>query len=72
MATREYRLSQFNTECDPPSETPLRLLCQDHIGTYVLRFPCIHVGGCLRNASSHEAIVPDVVGWALWSPLQPG
>jgi hypothetical protein len=66
MATRNDRLSKFTTEGDPPSGTPLKLLCEDHIGTYVLRFPCIQVGGCLRNAASGEAIVPDVVGWALW------
>lgn len=67
MATRSDRLSHFTTDYDPPPNTPLRLLCEDHNGTYVLRFPCLQVDGCLRNASTGEAIVPDVVGWALWS-----
>jgi len=38
MATRERRLSEFNT--GQPSDHAVELLCEDHNGTYVLPYLC--------------------------------
>jgi hypothetical protein len=40
MATRQQRLDAFVHEGDPPADQPLELLCEDHVGTYVIPFPC--------------------------------
>jgi hypothetical protein len=40
MATREQRVAQFATDRDPASDLAVEVLCEDHVGTYVLPFLC--------------------------------
>ncbi len=62
MATRAGRISAFE-EGPAPEGLPVRLLCEDHVGTYVLPFPCRHADGAWRNARTGEAIAGTVLGW---------
>ena len=49
MATRDYRLAEFN-DGEPPPGKPLQLLAEDHNGTYLLPFPCEWRDGAWHNA----------------------
>jgi hypothetical protein len=40
---------------------PVELLCVDHIGTYVVPYPCRRVEW--RNVETNEVIEADVAGW---------
>lgn len=62
MATRAGRISAFE-EGPPPEGRPVRVLCEDHVGTYLLPFPCLHADGAWRNARTGEAIAGTVLGW---------
>jgi hypothetical protein len=63
VATREQRLSEFTTDRDPPSDIAVQVLCQDHIGTYVLPFLCRLHEQSWRNMRTGEVIVAEVIGW---------
>jgi hypothetical protein len=63
MATREQRLAQFATDRDPAPDLAVEVLCEDHVGTYVLPFPCTCTDGAWRNARTGEAIEGAVIGW---------
>jgi len=63
MATREYRLAEFNGQGEPPTGQPFELLCEDHNGTYVIPFPCHWIDGAWRSIKSGERIEATVVGW---------
>jgi hypothetical protein len=68
MATRDYRLSEFNNG-SPPVGQPMQLLCEDHNGTYLLPFPCEHRDGGWHNLkvpTRAKAIEANVVGWRTW------
>lgn len=68
MATRDARLAEFNGPTDAPGPGPLRLLCEDHVGSYVIPFPCVRREGAWRNAATGEAIEAEVIGWVNFSP----
>ena len=38
--TRQERIDDFIHEGSPPTDQPLQILCEDHVGTYVIPFPC--------------------------------
>jgi len=38
MATRQQRIGDFTHDGVPPADQPLELLCEDHVGTYVVPF----------------------------------
>jgi hypothetical protein len=40
MATRQERIDAFTHEGVPPTHQPLEILCEDHVGTYVIPFLC--------------------------------
>jgi hypothetical protein len=40
MENRRQRLDDFGEEGEPPTGEPIELLCEDHVGTYVIPFPC--------------------------------
>ena len=62
MVTRDGRISAFE-EGPAPEGLPVRLLCEDHVGTYVLPFLCLQAEGVWRNARTGEAIAGTVLGW---------
>jgi hypothetical protein len=67
MASREYRLEQFNQGQPPPGKA-LQVLCEDHNGTYLLPFKCKYRDGAWYNAEnkSAQAVQAKVVGWRAW------
>jgi hypothetical protein len=62
MATRDYRLGEFE-QGGPPSGEPLELLCEDHVGTYALPYACQWTDGAWRNSNTGATISARVVGW---------
>ena len=63
MATRQERLDAFASEGEPPPGQPLELLCEDHVGTYVLPFLSHWLDGSWRNADTGGQIQVTVIGW---------
>jgi hypothetical protein len=63
MATRQQRLDAFAHDGDPPVDQPLELLCEDHVGTYVVPFPCRWTNTNWRNIETGERIEATVIGW---------
>ena len=63
MATRQFRLSEFNSDHNPPPDEPVQVLCEDHVGTYLLPFPCVWHDDCWHNPKSGERITAQIVGW---------
>ena len=56
MVTRQARIDAFHQGV-PPTDQSLELLCEDHIGTYVIPF------GAWQNAETGKPIEATVVGW---------
>ena len=55
MPTRQQRISAFIHEGDPPTDQPLELLCEDHVGTYVIPFLVTALGKAwIRAAASKQ------------------
>jgi hypothetical protein len=54
MATRHQRISDFDSEGEPPAGDLMELLCEDSDGTYVLPFP--FVGLMARGAAPGPTI----------------
>jgi len=68
MATRDYRIGEFN-QGPPPSGQPQQLLCEDHNGTYLIPFACEWRDGAWYNSKSLKGGTPleaRVVGWRPW------
>lgn len=65
MATREDRLAEFHQTGWPDPAARVELLCEDHVGTYVLPFACVRLSESWRNAHTGEMIEARVVGWRL-------
>ena len=63
MATRQQRISAFIHEGDPPANQPLELLCEDHVGTYVIPFLCRLRSGAWQNVDTGCRIEATVIGW---------
>ncbi len=63
MTTREQRLGEFITDRDPPSDLAVQVLCEDHIGTYLLPFLCRRHEQSWRNMRTGEVIEADVIRW---------
>jgi hypothetical protein len=63
MATRHNRLSEFANTGDPPADEAQELLCEDHIGTYVIPFLCRWSEGVWQSVETGEPIQATVVGW---------
>ena len=62
MVTRRSRLDEFVTEHHPTADLPVQLLCEDHVGTYVIPFPCQYTAGEWVNTATGEGIQGAVVG----------
>ena len=63
MATRQQRLDAFENDGVPPGGEPFELLCEDHVGTYVIPFLCHWDDGAWRNLETGAAIDAAVIGW---------
>jgi hypothetical protein len=63
MATRSERISAFTHDGYPPTDQPLELLCEDHVGTYVIPFLCRWHNGTWRSVDTNDTIEATVVGW---------
>ena len=66
MVTRSDRIAQFITDRDAPDGIAVEALCQDHVGTYVLPFPCRREGTAWYNGVTMIALDCDVIGWREW------
>ena len=62
---RQFRLDDFPGEGEPPVDAPCDVLCEDHVGTYRLPFPCAWAGDHWRNAQTGDPIEGEVVAWRL-------
>jgi hypothetical protein len=63
MATRQQRIDAFTHDGVPPEDRPLELLCEDHVGTYVIPFLCRWNGGYWHSMETSGRIEATVVGW---------
>ena len=63
MATRQRRIEDFTHDGEPPAEQPLEVLCEDHVGTYVVPFACRWSSGDWKNVATGARIEATVVGW---------
>jgi hypothetical protein len=73
MATRQQRIDEFTHDGAPPADQPLEILCEDHVGTYLVPFPCRWTGYDWTNADTGERIEVAVLGWrALAQGARPG
>ncbi len=63
MVTRTTRLEGFITDGSPGSGLQVQALAEDHVGTYVLPFPCERINGEWRNATTGEVVQARVIGW---------
>jgi hypothetical protein len=66
-AARQRRLAAFPGEGMPPSGTACQLLCEDHVGTYVLPYLCHWSDGTWRNVGTGAPVKTGVVGWRIKS-----
>jgi hypothetical protein len=67
MTTWHERLAAFTTNGEPQSGCEVELLCQDHVGTYVLPFPCHRVASGWLNAGTGEELRIEILGWRKWT-----
>jgi hypothetical protein len=63
MVTRTARLEGFITDGHPGSGLQVQALAEDHVGTYVLPFPCERSGAEWRNGTTGEAVQAQIIGW---------
>jgi hypothetical protein len=63
MATRQQRIDAFCHDGVPPTDRPLELLCEDHVGTYVIPFLCRWHNGIWQSLATDECIEATVLGW---------
>jgi hypothetical protein len=63
MVTRRTRLEGFITDRTPVPGLQVQALAEDHVGTYILPFPCENTNGVWRNTETGEAIQADILGW---------
>jgi hypothetical protein len=70
LVTRQERIDDFVHEGSPPSDQPLQIVCEDHVGTYVIPFPCRWRDGMWENAKTSRRIEATVVGWRALNETQ--
>jgi hypothetical protein len=63
MATRQERIGAFTHDGVPPADQPFELLCEDHVGTYVIPFLCRWTSGAWQSVATSTPIEATVVGW---------
>ena len=70
LVTRQERIDDFIHEGSPPNNQPLQILCEDHVGTYVIPFPCRWRDGLWENAKTSRRIEATVIGWRALNKTQ--
>jgi hypothetical protein len=63
MVTRWTRLKAFVIDHAPSPGLPVQALAEDHVGTYVLPFPCEQSNGVWWNVETREVIHATIIGW---------
>ena len=63
LAARQERIDAFSHDGAPPAGEPLELLCEHHVGTYVIPFLCRWRNGAWRSLDTDERIEATVFGW---------
>lgn len=63
MAARRERIYAFIHRGTPPTNEPLEVLCEDHVGTYVIPFMCRWRNGARQNLDTDKRIEATVLGW---------
>jgi hypothetical protein len=63
MVTRQERIDGFDHEGTPPRNQSLQILCEDHVGTYVVPFLCQWHDGVWPSAATNRRIEATVSGW---------
>src|SRR6202163_4176067 len=63
MATRQERIDAFTHDGVPPADQSFELLCEDHVGTYVIPFLCRWSSGAWHSVDTSSPIEARVVGW---------
>ena len=69
LVTRQERIDDFIHEGSPPNDQPLQILCEDHVGTYVIPTPCRWRDGIWEHAKTRR-IEAAVVGWRALNKTQ--
>jgi hypothetical protein len=72
LTTRAARLSEFITDALPEAGMLVELLCEDHVGTYLLPFLCRSIPEGFRNEQTGELVTGSVVGWREPKVVSPG
>jgi hypothetical protein len=54
LVTRRERIDDFIHKGSPPNNQPLQILCEDHVGTYVIPFPCLWMA-CGKTQKPEDA-----------------
>ncbi len=65
VAARRKRLDEYPGEGAPPDNVTCELLCEDHVGTYELPYPCHWAGGTWRSLKTDEPVMAGVVAWRI-------
>jgi hypothetical protein len=63
MATRQERIDEFSHDGTPPADQPFELLCEDHVGTYVIPFLCRWHDSAWQSLDTDKCIEATVIGW---------
>ncbi len=63
MVTRTARSKDFTTDGYPGCGLPVHVLAEDHVGTYILPFPCERMNGEWRNGTIGEAVQASIIAW---------
>jgi hypothetical protein len=63
MVTRSARLESFITDRTPEPSLQVQALAEDHVGTYILPFPCENTNGVWQNAVTGEPVQVSIIGW---------
>ncbi len=63
MVTRTARLKDFKTDGYPGCGLKVQVLAEDHVGTYILPFPCERMNGEWRNGATGEAVQANIIAW---------